>query len=57
MLTLYLFLSYLYQCFAFVYVCIPWASRGQKSVPELLELKLQKIASHSVGARNQTCVL
>lgn len=42
----------MYNSFACIYVCMPGALGGQKTVSEPLELELQVVVSHHVGARN-----
>ena len=55
-------LFYVYECFAYVYVFVPCvhmpgALRDQKRALGPLELELQMIVSHHLGAGNQSWVL
>lgn len=38
-------------------VCMPGAHQNQKKWPNTLELELQRVASHHIGAENQTHIL
>jgi hypothetical protein len=40
-----------------MFVCMPGAQGDQKGAPNALELKLETLVSHYVGAGNQTQVL
>lgn len=45
----------LYECFACMYVCVQCTSmisRGQKRESNALELELQLVVNHHVGAKN-----
>ena len=44
--------SYLWKCFACVYICVPHVHEGQKTVSGPLELELQTVVSSHVGAGN-----
>jgi hypothetical protein len=44
-------------CFAYVYICALCAYLVPLAEADHLELELQKVASHHVGAKNQTWIL
>lgn len=55
---MYLFLYYIHECFAFMYVCAPWVSWCKKQrVCQILELELWIIVSLQVSAGNWGQVL
>ena len=45
------------MCFVSMYVCVPHVIGVQKGVLGALELELQMVVSHHVGAGKQTWVL